>query len=246
MNPQALLEKLGYTPHEVKIYLAALELGDATVTELAHKAEFPRTTVQEVIEHMQKKGLLKPFIKKQHKYWVAENPERLLANLKANEESFTDLLPELMSLRRNPSNKPQMVLYTGLSEIKNIMDDIIESKHHVSTLISLDDWYNFFGSEYTQDFIKRRHTHFLKMRMITPKSEKAIELKKNDDRELRHIRFLPEGIDLRRITNFIYGDKFAIISFNKKEPTGIIINDPDLTHGNRLYFENLWLHSNEN
>jgi hypothetical protein len=73
-----------------------------------------------------------------------------------------------------------------------------------------------------------------------------MRLKKNDEAEMRHIKFLPSGIDLKLITNFIYGDKIAILSFNKKEPTGIVIHDPDVAYGNMLYFENLWQHSSEN
>jgi HTH-type transcriptional regulator, sugar sensing transcriptional regulator len=246
MNKQQLLEKLGYHPYEASIYLAALELGEATVSELAHKTEMPRTSVQEVLMQMQKKGMISSYTKQTHKYWLAENPEKLLAGLKENEETFRNMIPELQALRPTGSDdKPQVRVYTGVNEIKLIMDDIIETKHHMLALISWDDWTNFFGQEYIRDFIERRYKHFLKIKVITPRTPLAFELKKKDQEQLRQTRFLPDSIDLKRISNFIYGNKIAIISLNKKEPTGILIEDPAVVYGNTLYFENLWSHSSD-
>ncbi len=245
MNPQQLLEKLGYHPHEAQVYLAALELGEATVSELAHRADMARTTVAEVVEHLQKKGLLLPYYKKLRKYWVAENPEKLLANLRADEQTFEGLLPELVAMRKGSNNKPSVQVFAGVAEIKRIMDDIIESRHHIEALISWDDWMEFFGPDYIFDFIKTRHSRFLKIKMIAPRTATSQTLKQSDEQELRQTRFLPAGYNLRRVSNFIYGDKVAIISLNKREPTGVVIDDADTAYANKLYFENLWQHSQD-
>jgi len=239
MQAESTLENLGYTQHESKIYLAALKLGEGTVTDISRATEMPRTTVQETLSLMQKKGLVSSYVRGAHKIWVAENPERLLAHMKTSAQNFAQILPQLLAMRRGNSSKPSVKIYTG-SEIKQILDDIIESKHNISALISMDDWFGFFGEEYTQDFIRRRYSHFLRMRMISPRTETATGLKKQDAAHLRQLKFLPVGIDLKRITNFIYGDKVAIISFNKNEPTGIVIDDSDVAYGNLIYFDNLW------
>lgn len=245
MDPQQLLEKLGYSVQETKLYLAALELGEATVTELAHQTEIPRTTVAELVEHMQKKGLLTSYFKKIRRYWVAENPEKLLAHIKENEESLIRVLPQLISLRHGHSRKPVVELFQGLSEIRQSMDNMLESKHHISALVSWDDWIRLLGPEYIDDFIARRMSRFLKIRLMTPRCETSLKLKQADERELRHTKFLPAGRDLRRISNFIYGDKITIISLNRREPMGIQIDDPDVAYGNKIYFENLWEHGED-
>jgi sugar-specific transcriptional regulator TrmB len=245
MNPQELLEKLGYHHYEANIYLAALELGEATVSDLAHKTEMPRTSIQEVLNTMQKKGMVSSYSKKVHKYWVAENPEKLLASFKEHEEAFKDMLPRLQAIRRSTDDKPEVKVYTGAKEISLILDDIIDSKHHILALISWDDWIEFFAAQYVDDFIARRYKHYLQIRLLTPRTPLTERLKLLDPKQLRHTRFLPPGINLKRISNFIYGDKIAIISMNKKEPTGILIKDADVVHGNTMYFEHLWQHSTE-
>jgi HTH-type transcriptional regulator, sugar sensing transcriptional regulator len=240
MNRQQLLEKLGFHPYEVSIYLAALELGEATVSDLAHKTEMPRTSVQEVLINMQKRGMVSSYSRQNHKFWIAENPEKLFVALKENEEAFKNILPELQALRPHSEGKPQVKVYSGVKEIKLIMDDMINTKHHILALISWDDWVEFFGKDYIEDYIERRRTHFLKIRIITPRTPLTEKLKSIDEKELRQTRFLSGDINLKRINNFIYGDKIAIISLNKKEPTGILIEDSDVVYGNTLYFENLW------
>ena len=61
MNLRAVIEQLGYSPHEVTVYLAALELGGSTVTEIAAKAKC-RGPVQPRIRSLQKRGLMNAFL----------------------------------------------------------------------------------------------------------------------------------------------------------------------------------------
>lgn len=243
---QKTLEKLGYHRHDVRIYLAALALGEATASELAQYAEMPRTTTVETIEYMSKKGLLVSYLKGLKKYWVAENPEKILSDYRANEKILESIVPELISIKKEIVHKPLTKFFTGITEIKKILDDVIDSKHHVASLIALEDWFKFFGEEHTYEFIKKRSKSFLRIRILTTLSETSRELKKNDARELRHIKFLPNNVQLRQVVNFIYGDKVAIISFNKKSPSGVIIEDEDVAKAHMLYFENLWEQSTEN
>jgi hypothetical protein len=112
--------------------------------------------------------------------------------------------------------------------------------------VSWDDFAVYFGDDFISDFIERRYRHYLKIRLITPQTALAKVLKQRDTKELRHTRFLPDYIALRRVSNFIYGNKLAIISMNKHEPVGIVIEDPDVVHAMSIYFESLWLHCFDN
>src|SRR6185369_15991067 len=93
MHLRAAIEQLGYSPHEVTVYLAALELGGSTVTEIAAKARLPRTTVNLVIRALQKRGLMNAYLQRRRKIWGAENPEKLLIALKESEAALKVVLP---------------------------------------------------------------------------------------------------------------------------------------------------------
>lgn len=242
MHLRSVIQGLGYTPHEVTVYLAALELGGSTATDIANKARLPRTTVNLVIKSLHEKGLMNAFLQRRRKIWAAENPERLLITLRESESALKTIMPELQSLRHDTGVKPTIRAYSGVDEIRQIMNDIIDTKHHFSAIMSWDDWIEMLGRSFMEDFIEMRFRHYLKIRLLTPKTKLSLSLKQKDAQELRITQFLPESITINN-ANFIYGNKVAIISLNKKRPVGIVIEDADIHHTMEVLFESLWRQS---
>jgi sugar-specific transcriptional regulator TrmB len=76
MHIANVIQQLGYPPSEVKLYLAALDIGESTITDLSLKVGMPRTSVQTIIEDMHRRGLMNYYLKRRRRYWVAENPEK--------------------------------------------------------------------------------------------------------------------------------------------------------------------------
>jgi len=242
MHLRTVIEQLGHSPNEVTVYLAALALGGSSATEIAEKAKMPRTSVNVIINALHKKGLMNAYLQRRRKIWVAENPEKLLINLKENEAALKIVLPELQSLRHDTGVKPTVRTYSGVAEIKQIMSDILETKQHLSAILSWDGWTDLLGKSYVDDFIETRFRHNLRIRLLTPKTKTSALLKQNDGREMRITQFLPETITVNN-SNFIYGNKVAIISLNKKRPVGILIEDVDIHHTMEVLFESLWRQS---
>lgn len=246
MHIQTVLQQLGYPMSQVKIYLASLRMGEATIAELAEQVGMPRTTVTELIAEMQKRGLMNYYMKRSRKYWSAENPDKLLIGVKEHEAALLSILPQLHAMKFDSGEgKPSIRTYIGLEEVRTMFDDMIATKHHIMAVVSWDDFKGLFGDEFVEDLIERRYSRFLKMRLITPRTDLSAKLKHQDSKELRLTRFLPANIELRRTSTFIYDSKVSLISLNRKQPTGILIHDPDVAHGQALYFESLWQHSTD-
>jgi sugar-specific transcriptional regulator TrmB len=242
MHLRAVIQQLGYSPHEIAVYLAALELGASTATEIAAKAKLPRTTVNVIIKTLQKKGLMNAFVTRKRQIWAAENPEKLLIALEESRAALKIILPELQSLRHDTGVKPTVRTYGGAEEIKQIMNDILDAKHHVSAILMLDDWLDLMGKTYLDDFIETRERHYLRIRLLAPKTKTAIALKEKDAKEMRITQFLPESVSVKN-ANFIYANKVAIISLNKKRPVGILIEDQDIHDTMEVMFESMWRQS---
>lgn len=247
MHIQTVLHQLGYPMSQVKIYLACLRMGEGTIADVAEQVKMPRTTVTELVAEMHKQGLMNYYTKKNRKFWVAENPDKLMVMVKEREAGLKAVLPQLHAMMfESGVAKPSIRLYIGMKEVQSMLDDMIETQHHMMAVVSWDDWKEFFDEEYVDGLIERRRSHFLHMRLITPKSELALALKSRDGEELRQTKFLPEHITLRHTSTFIYDSKVTLLSLNRKQPTGILIQDPDVVHGQTIYFESLWLHSTDN
>jgi len=242
MHLRNVIEQLGYSPHEVAVYLAALELGGSTTTEIAEKARLPRTTTKLIIDSLHKKGLMNAYVQRRRKVWAAENPEKLLADLRESEATLKLAMPELQALRHETGAKPAVRVYSGVQEIKQIMNDILETKNHVSAILSLDDWVRTLGKTYLDSFVEARTRRYLRVRLLATKTKTSVALKAQDGAEMRTTQFLSESLGVSN-ANFIYGNKVAIISLNTKRPVGVLIEDQDIHHTMEVLFESLWRHS---
>jgi HTH-type transcriptional regulator, sugar sensing transcriptional regulator len=100
------IKQLGFTDYEARCYLALLERGSMTVSEVAKLAEIPRSNAYEAMERLLAKGMCVSIPGKTRCY-SASNPEILreksLSQLKAAKEaeieSFEKRQKELMDLK---------------------------------------------------------------------------------------------------------------------------------------------------
>lgn len=105
MQAQKIIEQLGFSAKEAKVYLAALGLGECHISDIAEKVKLPRTSVQVIVDKLHKEGLMNFYVMRRYKYWVAEDPERLLHNLKQRENLVEEALPRLSALKRSGRSK---------------------------------------------------------------------------------------------------------------------------------------------
>lgn len=96
------LISIGLSENEAKIYLALLELGKGTVSEITRKANLNRTTGYDVLDGLVHNGLASVSGKEPKQEYLAEPPDKIEALLKheisATEEHLKEIkniLPEL-------------------------------------------------------------------------------------------------------------------------------------------------------
>lgn len=242
MNLRSVIEELGYSPHEAAVYLSALELGSGTETEIAGKAKLPRTTVESIIATLHRKGLMNAYLKGRRRMWTAENPEKLLAMMREREMMLSTHMYEFRSLRKEPGTPPMIRSFSGVEEIKRVMADMINTKHHIFAVLLWDDWTALLGKTNIDAFMELRKQRNLKLFLLTPQTKISAALREHDNVDVRITQFLPDIIAVSN-ANFIYENKVAIISTNPKMPMGILIDDRDIHHTMEIFFESLWLRS---
>ena len=107
-----ILEKVGLTKGEIKVYLALIELGESSSGAIIIKAKVSRSKVYEVLEKLKEKGLVSEVIKENIKYFQAGNPKVILEyikkkkeELKEQEEDFKKILPNLEEMQKSKEEK---------------------------------------------------------------------------------------------------------------------------------------------
>ncbi len=241
VNIQKVIEQLGYKRKEAQFYLAALVLGESKISDLAEKLKMPRTSALMIAEKLQKDGLLSYYVKRLNKYWVAENPDKLLLKLNELETSLKEVLPALKAMEmKTVTGKPTVKVYTGAKEIQLIFADIILTKHNFLAIVAWNDLIKILGATFIANFIDTQVSHFLKLRLLVPPSGAGQGLKGCDGRENRETRFFSEHTKSLNTATFIYGNKIAIISLNETLSAGFLIEDADVSATMTVFFEELW------
>lgn len=120
------LENIGLSEKEAKVYLAALELGQASVQNIARKAEVNRATTYSVLESLIKKGLCSTSEQNKKVLYSASPPNALLSlfeikkkKIETQEDYFKKMLPELNSLHNKQESKPTVRFFEGKQGLLN-------------------------------------------------------------------------------------------------------------------------------
>jgi sugar-specific transcriptional regulator TrmB len=233
------LENVGLKGKKADVYLSALELGGATVIDIAKKAGIKRTTVYDVLLDLKSDGLISETAKGKKKLYMGENPEKIKKDLAAKGKIFDEILPELQAVYNIKGTKPKIRFYEGKEGLKEVYNDTLNYTGEMLAFAS-EDVVKILGKEWAQDYLKKRKERELHVRAIMP----ATKILKEDyaalDREQFRVSKLinPEKYPFSIEIN-VYGfQKTALMS--SKEETGVIIEGAEIYKTMKLIFELVW------
>ncbi|MFA6427301.1 MAG: helix-turn-helix domain-containing protein [Candidatus Magasanikbacteria bacterium] len=153
MNPQLYkqLQDVGLQDNEAKVYLALLEIGRGTVTQISSRAGMNRTTGYDILERLSLHGLVNPVItSKKKRIYVPEPPIRLkqfLENKKRQAErrlnEIGSLLPELQALYKTEL-KPVIKVAEGKNAMQKLYMNVTESNSTIYSILNLKGYAEAF------------------------------------------------------------------------------------------------------
>lgn len=165
MQNQKVIERLGYSSNEAKVYLTSLTLGEAHISDIAKKLDMPRSTVQEIAERLHEEGLMSFYVIRRYKYWVAADPQQLLLKLKERENMVEEAIPKLVALKKTARKHAQnLTQLDDLNPLKQVADGmhqpVLITNHNAEILYINDAWKAQFG--HSLEALEGKHTRVLK------------------------------------------------------------------------------------
>jgi len=239
-----ILKQLNFSNKETDVYLAALKLGEGSITKLAKKANIKRPTAYVVLERLKEIGLISLSKKKGKQIFITENPEKLLKAVEEEkekiiekEEKIKEALPKFKALRKKDTTVPLIKYYEGKEGVWNIIEDLVESKEE-NWIIATGKIYDVLGlKQFLKRITQRRRQSGVKLNIIADQHSENIKAYKANE-YFREYHFLPETINLNSAV-YIYDNKVALIFF--KDPlSGIIIENKELFLVFKFMFDSLW------
>lgn len=233
------LQQIGLSEKQAKIYLAALELGETTIKEIAKHAGLKRTTLYDLMDEMTSSGFLKQTVKGTRKKIIAASPEELKIIIQKREALLAQILPSLSSLSNVEKIRPKIRFYEGKDGLKEVYADTLNYSGEMLAFAS-EDVVKILGMDWAADYLKKRARKKLRMRAIVPKTalvEK--DFVSRDQEQLRSTKLVdakkyPFSTEIN-----IYGhQKIALMS--SKEEVGLIIEGAEIHNTLKYIFELLW------
>jgi HTH-type transcriptional regulator, sugar sensing transcriptional regulator len=231
-----ILEDLGFTNAEIKIYLALLELGKSTAGPIIDKSHLQSSVVHTTLNKLLDKGFISVVKEGQRNHYSAANPKHISDYIDEKKKEYEELLPFLLSKQSKAKEKTDITTYRGIKGIRELLYELLEAggtNHHTfgSSKESL-----MMGDPFWLNYHNRRASKGIKAKLLFNKSlKKWTDVNKYPN---AHYKFTEEGFEPLTET-IIRNDKIGIILWISP-PIGILIHNKEAAESYDKFWKALW------
>lgn len=230
-------EKIGLNAGEAQVYCACLQLGTASVAELAKKSGLKRPTTYLVVDELLKKGLLIKVPKGRKMYVRAEDPARLLAFIDEKRETAMRVLPELQLLASQCVSRPKVEFYEGKEQLMKAYEAVHHSKE-IWAVVSMDEYFKVFTLEENRHIYRLLKNSGGKIYDMFVYSRKSVKIAAQPHRQgMGEVRILPK--DFQISSDILVGDD-RVVLVSLPRMTATVIIDPVIVETQRKMLQYTW------
>lgn len=238
-----ILHALGFLESEISTYLASLQHGPSTVLELTKLTSLSRQATYVVIDSLTERGLMSSVLRGKKKYYVAEEPEKLLSYAQRKETELKDqvhdlegLVPELKL--KAGGEKPVVKLFEGKEGFLSMITDMQMAKClEMNEIFDLDAKRAFIPSGSLHTMLKglrKIGTHVRGLYTVQPA---GISIQPE-------WYLLPEKMRGFKAGLVIYGNKLACFSFEGKL-NSVVIESESIVRAVKTLFDLAFEHQKD-
>lgn len=243
------LAQLGCNDKHIRFYKVNLELGAASLTEIAAKARLQRSTAYVIAAEMLTKGLVSENHKTYKKLFIAVEPDVVLRKLEAKYRqigrsnlALKEALPDLRAAYQATTTRPRVRTFEGRADLEMIWRDIFAAGQEVLLWSNQRSERHVFGDAMHDAFIRERLARNIPIRVLAVRNADGQALRDGDSTTLRETRLLPEPTQFTSET-YIYGNSVAVVDVGANI-FGVITENEQIAASQRAIFELTWEQSN--
>jgi len=233
MEVEKVLEKIGFSPNEIKVYLVLINYGSNKAGKISKIAKIDRSSCYNALKLLLEKGMISHVSIGDVKWFQATGPKRLLDYIKEQEEEVKSIIPKLQERHQAKKVEGQVRLYKGIKGIKTIFLDIARTGKN-NYAFGSEGQFSEKMPEFALQFDRLKKENKIRTQLLIRKGRKEL------DNKTTEYRYLPNISKSPAVTN-IYGDRVAIIIWTD-EPEGVIIENKAVAEAYKSYFDNMWKH----
>lgn len=232
------LVDVGFSDKEARIFVALSELGEATASQIATRANLKRPIVYLVLEKLVKNGAVLELPRQRVKRYACIEPSKLVHVLQANIEHLRTMLPLFRVFERGGRQKPQVEMFETKEAVASVFRMLEQGK--VCRYVSMYSRHRqYFPHELARwatrgaDAKYRNHSKHL---CVDEPEGRGLALAMQGNK-YQSFRFLPKNTDLAMDLS-IADDIVVLTSF---QPLfAIVLRSPDLARSLAVVFDLAW------
>jgi len=239
---EQILEQIGLTKGESKVYLTLLNLGQTTTGKIIEQAQISAGKVYQILDKLMKKGLVSYIVKEKTKYFSPTHPNKILnllhekeREIKKEEREIKKFLPSLIQTYNSERKKHETTLFNGLRGIQTAIFELLNNAEEeilaMGITISKDEKFNILWEKWHREREKRK----IKCKCLFSEINKEYlqKLKKLKHTEIKTI----SGITPSAIT---ISNDYVLIQTYKEEPSCLLIKNENISQSFKTFFKTMW------
>jgi len=231
-----ILEEIGLTPAESKVYLALLEMGAVSAKYILDKTGLHNSVVHTTLNRLIEKGFVS-FVKEGKKnIYQASNPKHIVDFIDAKKEKFETILPSLLAKRGMNIDKPQVTTFRGVRGIKELLLELLDVNGNEHHTIGSSSKSLMLGEAWWVDYHAKREKKKILAKLLFNDSLRSWNAQ--NKYKLSQVRYSESGFEPLTET-IIRNNKVGIILWIEK-PLGMLVNNKELADSYETYFKFLW------
>ncbi len=247
---QKVLEELGLSPNEAKIYEALVERGESSISDIAIIPKIHRRNAYDVMERLINKGLCFQIFSNNENTYSAVDPDKLTELLAEKQERLVSILPGLKKKFHASFAAEEAYIYRGLEGQRNIWRDLLRVGQDSYFIGAKAAWFDPNLEAGRAAFFKeanRKKIKFIQLFDYEVKTQLP-DFPHRFPAELKY-RFLPKKYSTNSAIH-IFGDyvvTYTGTSIGKIDENIVIfvLHSKDLAESYRTWFWHMWEQSIE-
>ncbi len=231
----SILEDLGLSKGEIKVYLTLLELGPTKVGKIIEKSKMASSAVHNSLNILVEKGLVSYIKKGKIKFYQAVPAKQLIDFIEDKKKRVLQILPELELKQRLAEEKQEAEIFEGQKGVMAMLNRLIEDGEK-------GDEYRFFAT-YLEGRDEEIQNFFRKFDV--KRKDKGLMVKGLAQKKIEHL-FRGRKILKMKFVDFpipsdisIFKRKVAFIAWEDK-PIGYLIRSPQIYEMFGSFFDSIW------
>ncbi len=243
---EKILEEIGLTQGETKVYLAMLKIGSSTIGKITKQSGVSNSKIYDILDRLSKKGLVGTVVINGRNHFEAKDPSRLKEfieikekEIKEKEKKVNEIIPILQKIKDFAEPTQEAEILQGIKGIKTFTEMILNKLEKGDTfyILGAPKESNELMGGYFQGWHERRHKKEVKCKILYNQDSNEWA-KKRKKTPLTEVRFLPENVKTPVLVD-IGKDYVATIIF-AENPLCIVINNKRVAESYLNYFQLLW------